>query len=163
MEETFSLQKLVHDIRASEIKITHWKDLEALIYKLAKVQDTKCRRNTESSPDVQLSNGFGLEAKLIGSTTRDINLNSTAPDPKTFYVVAFCPKQTIKDIAIVSGANFFSPEIEEIESTNTSLRDLNNKYLRYRTRIMWQLKSPFIIWGRGHYVVDEFGVKKMLA
>ncbi len=163
MEETFSLQKLVHDIRASENKITHWKDLEELLYKLAKVQDTRCTRNIESSPDVQLSNGYGLEAKLIGSTTRDINLNSTAPDPKTFYVVAHRPRQSIKDIAIVSGANFFSPEIEEIETTNTSLRNLNNKYLRYRTRIMWQLKSPFLIWGMGYYLVDEFGTKKLLA
>jgi hypothetical protein len=163
MEESFSLQKLVHDIKTSEIQVQSWKDFEALIYKLARVQDTRCYRNVESSPDVQLSNGFGLEAKLIGSPTRDINLNSAAPDPKTFYVVAYCPSKTIRDIAIVSGANFFSPEIEEIETTNTSLRDLSNKLLRYRTRIMWQLKSPFVIWGRGHYVVDEFGVKKLLA
>lgn len=163
MEETFSLQKLVHDIKTSEIKITHWKDFEALIYKLAKVQDTRCQRNVESSPDIQLSNGYGLEAKLIGSTTRDINLNSTAPDPKTFYVVAYCPRQRILDMAIVSGANFFSPEIEEIEMTNTSLRDLSNRHLRYRTRIMWQLKSPFVVWGRGYYVIDEFGTKKLLA
>lgn len=163
MEETFSLQKLVHDIRASQIQIQSWKDFEALLYKLAKVQDTKCYRNVESSPDVQLSNGFGLEAKLIGSTTRDINLNSAAPDPNTFYVIAYCPRRVIRDIAIVSGANYFSPEIEEIETTNTSLRDLNNKLLRYRTRIMWQLKSPFVTWGMGHYVVDEFGTKKLLA
>ncbi len=163
MEETFSLQKLVHDIKVSNIQIQNWKDFEALIYRLAKVQDTKCFRNIESSPDVQLSNGFGLEAKLIGSSTRDINLNSAAPDPKTFYVIAHCPRRVIRDIAIVSGANFFSPEIEEIETTNTSLRNLINKHLRYRTRIMWQLKSPFSIWGLGHYVVDEYGAKKLLA
>ena len=163
MEETFSLQKLVHDIRASEVQIQSWKDFEALVARLAKVQDTRCYRNVESSPDVQLSNGFGLEAKMIGSPTRDINLNSAAPDPKTFYVIAYCPRRVIRDIAIVSGANFFSPEIEEIETTNTSLRNLSNKHLRYRTRIMWQLRSPFVIWGMGHYVVDEFGVKKLLA
>lgn len=163
MEETFSLQKLVCDIRASGVKIKHWKDFETLLFQLARIQDPRCRRNLESSPDVQLANGYGLEAKLIGSTTRDINLNSAAPDPMTFYVIGYCPKQDIKDIAIVSGANFFSPEIEEIERTNTSLRDLNNQFLRYRTRIMWQLKSPFIVWGRGYYVVDQFGAKKLLA
>lgn len=163
MEGQFSFQKLVHDIKTGNVQIPHWKDFELLIYRLARVQDTKCRRNTESSPDVQLSNGFGLEAKMISSTTRDINLNSTAPDPKTFYVVAYCPHKVIRDIAIVSGANFFSPEIEQIELTNTSLRDLKNKYLRYRTRIMWQLKSPFLIWGRGNYVVDEFGMKNLLT
>lgn len=163
MEETFNLQKFVHDIRTNETKIRSWKDFEELIYRLAKVQDTRCRRNIESSPDVQLSNGYGLEAKLIGSPTRDINLNSSAPDPRTFYVVAYFNRNKIHDIAIVSGANFFSSEIEEIETTNTSLRDLSNKLLRYRTRIMWQLRSPFVIWGRGHYVIDEFGSKKLLA
>jgi len=163
MEATFSLQKLIHDIRVSQTKINHWKDFETLIHRLAKVQDTRCRRNTETSPDVILSNGYGLEAKIISKLTRDINLNSASPDPTVFYIIAHCPKNTMRDIAIVSGANFFSPEIEEIEKTNTSLRDLSNQYLRYRTRIMWQLKSPFLIWGRGHYVVDEFGKKTPLA
>lgn len=163
MEETFSLQKLVHDITKNDIRLTHWKDFELLLFRAARLQDVRCRRNADSSPDVELTNGYGLEAKLIGSLTRDINLNSASPDPKTYYVVGYCPNKVIKDIAIVSGANFFSPEIEEIETTNTSLRDLDNKYLRYRTRIMWQLKSPFVIWGRGYYAVNEFGAKQMLA
>jgi hypothetical protein len=161
--ETFSLQKLVHDIKSYQPRTKNWKDFETLVYDLAKLQDTKCRRNRETSPDVELSNGFGLEAKLIASTNRDINLNSSAPDPKTYYIIAHCPQQKIKDIAIVSGQNFFSPEIHNIQSINTSLRNLENKYLRYRTRVMWQLRSPFTIWGRGTYVIDEFGVKTLLA
>ena len=163
MLETFSFQKLLFDIKASNTKVKHWKDFESLLHQLAKIQDIKCRRNVEESPDVSLSNGFGLEAKVVASVTRDINLNSAAPDPKTFYVIAYCPDEVIKDIAIVNGANYYSREISDIQRINTSLKDLSNKMLRYRTRIMWQLKSPFVTWGRGYYLVDEFGVKKLLA
>lgn len=163
MEETFSLQKLAHDIKSGNAKITHWKDFEKLLLVHARTQDPRCRRNMESSPDVMLTNGYGLEAKLIASLNRDINLNSASPDPNTFYVIGYCPKDTIQDLAIISGANYFTPEIEEIELTNTSLRDMDNQLVRYRTRIMWQLQSPFITWGRGFYMVDQFGVKKLLA
>lgn len=163
MEETFSLKKLIYDIKHYNWKTIDWKNFEYVIYGLSRQQDTKCKRNKESSPDVKLSNGFGLEAKLISSTTRDINLNSAAPDPKTYYVIAHYSNYKIKDIAIISGKNFFSPEIEKIQKIDTSLRNLENKYLKYRTRVMWQLRSPFTIWGRGNYVVDEFGVKTIHA
>jgi hypothetical protein len=160
METAFSLQKLLFDIKSHKEKLPHWKDFEELVGKSCKIQDPSCRRNYESSPDVTLSNGFGIEAKIISKIDRDINLNSASPDPKIYYIIAFCPDGELKDIAAISGANFFSPEIKIIEQTNTSLRDLQNKYLRYRTRIMWQIKSPFIIWGRGNFVVDALGKVK---
>ncbi len=163
MLETFSFEKLIFDLKTSKTIIQHWKDFESLLYKLAKIQDGRCRRNVEESPDVTLSNGFGLEAKVVASTTRDINLNSAAPDPKTYYVVGYCPSTVVKDVAIVNGANYYCREITDIQKINTSLKDLSNKMLRYRTRIMWQLKSPFVTWGRGYYLIDEFGVKKLLA
>ena len=160
MEMAFSLQKLIFDIRADTAKIKHWKDYEQLVYRACYIQDSQCRRNFETSPDVRLSNGFGIEAKIISKIDRDINLNSASPDSKIYYLVAYCPHEKIEDVIAVSGANFFSPEIEEIEKTNTSLRDLSNRYLRYRTRIMWQIKSPFVIWGRGNSVVDSLGQVK---
>lgn len=104
-----------------------------------------------------LSVGIGIEAKSISSPTRGINLNSASPDPNTFYVVAYHRGGKIKNVAIVSGANFYCPEIAEIKKVNTSLQTLSNRYLRYRTRIMWQMKSPFEIWGVGNFVVDKKG------
>ena len=92
--------------------------------------------------------------------TRGINLNSAAPDPNTFYVIVYHYKGKIKNVAIVSGQNFYCPEIADIKQTNTRLRTLSNKNLRYRTRIMWQIRSPFEIWGKGNFVVDKLGVVK---
>ena len=155
--ETFSLQKLIFDIKSSDQKIKGWKDFENLIHRVCQIQDPRCQRNYEESPDIKLSNGFGIEAKIVSRIDRDINLNSASPNPKIYYVIAYCPHEDIRHIAAISGANFFSPEIEEIEKTNTSLRDLKNRYLRYRTRIMWQIKSPFAIWGPGNFVVDRLG------
>jgi hypothetical protein len=160
METAFSLKKLIFDLRASDQKINHWKDFENLVYQACRIQDPRCKRNFETSPDIVLSNGFGIEAKIINKIDRDINLNSAPPDPNTYYLIGYVPDDVIKDVMAVSGGNFFSPEITEIEQTNTSLRKLQNRYLRYRTRIMWQIKSPFVIWGFGSAVVDKFGQVK---
>ena len=48
-------------------------------------------------------------------------------------------------------------EIEEINKVNTSLRPLSNSKVRFRTRIMWQVKSPFVTWGVGNFIVDRQG------
>ena len=153
----FDLLKLLHDLADSDRRIKKWQDLEQLVVECCKQQDPGAKHNTETDPDVSLSNGFGIEAKSTASLTRDINLNSAAPDPKTFYAIVYHSGGRIKNVALVNGQNFFCPEIAEIKQTNTRLRPLSNQFLRYRTRIMWQMKSPFEIWGTGNFVVDKLG------
>jgi len=157
-KQGFSLTQLLHELVSSKKIIKKWEDLEQLVVECCRKQDPKAKHNTETDPDVSLTNGVGIEAKSTGSLTRSINLNSAAPDPKTFYVVAYHRGGKIQNVAIVSGHNFYCPEIAEIKKTNTSLRPLSNKNLQYRTRIMWQMRSPFEIWGRGNFVVDKLGV-----
>ena len=154
----FSLTQLLHEIVSSDQIIKRWQDLEELVVTCCQRQDPKAVHNVETEPDVSLSNGIGIEAKSTTSMTREINLNSAAPDPNTFYVIAYHYKGKIQNVAIVSGQNFYCPEIVEIKKTNTRLRELSNKNLRYRTRIMWQIKSPFETWGKGNFVVDKLGV-----
>lgn len=154
----FSLTQLLHELVESEQHIKRWQDLEQLVVECCRKQDPKAIHNVDTDPDVSLSNGIGIEAKSTTSMTRDINLNSAAPNPNTFYVVAYHQKGKIKNVAIVSGQNFYCPEIVNIKQTNTSLRALSNKNLRYRTRIMWHMRSPFEIWGRGNFVVNQLGV-----
>ena len=154
----FSLTQLLHELVDSNQRIKRWQDLEQLVVECCRRQDPKAVHNIETEPDVALSNGIGVEAKSTTSLTRGINLNSAAPDPNTFYVVVYHRRFRIKNVAIVSGQNFYCPEIQKIKQVNTSLQELSNKYLRYRTRIMWQMRSPFEIWGRGNFVVDKLGV-----
>lgn len=156
-KDGFSLKQLLYDIVGSDATIKKWQDLEKVVVACCKRQDPQAVHNTETDPDVSLSNGFGIEAKSTTSLTRGINLNSAAPDPKTFYVVAYYYRSRIRNVAIVSGQNFYCPEIAEIKKTDTRLQTLSNQFLRYRTRIMWQMKSPFEIWGRGNFVVDKLG------
>ena len=153
----FSLTQLLYDILQEDVNISRWQDLENLVLRCCRKQDSACRHNTEKDPDVLLSNGIGIEAKSTSSSVRGINLNSAPPDPNTYYVVAYHRGGKIKNVAIVCGTNFYCPEIAELKKTNTSLQDLSNKYLRYRTRIMYQMKSPFEIWGTGNFVVDKNG------
>jgi len=153
----FDLAQLLYDVVNSDRRIKRWQDLEQLVVECCKRQDPAAVHNTEVDPDVSLSNGFGIEAKSTTSLTRGINLNSAAPDPRTFYLVAYHSGSKIRNVALVSGQNFYCPEIVEIKKTNTRLQALSNQFLRYRTRIMWQMKSPFEIWGRGNFVVDKLG------
>lgn len=157
MDHSFNLPQLLHDILRINTPIQKWQDFEQIVVKCCKFQDPRAIHNIETDPDILLSNGLGIEAKSTTSLTREINLNSAAPDPNTYYVVAYHYKTNIKNVAIVSGQNFYCPEIIEIRKTNTRLRILSNKFLRYRTRIMWQVKSPFEIWGRGNFIVDQLG------
>lgn len=154
--KTFSLTKLLHDVLASDTKITAWQDFESLVVRCCKQQDPRCVRNKDTDPDVTLTNGYGIEAKSVSNPTRGINLNSAAPDPKTFYVIGHC-NGSVKHVAIVSGSNFYCPEIENLKKVNTSLQNLSNRKLRFRTRIMWQIASPFETWGMGSFIVDKFG------
>jgi hypothetical protein len=156
----FSLTQLLHDLSSSDRRIKRWQDAEQLVVELCHKQDPQAKRNVEKDPDVLLSVGIGIEAKSTTSMTRDINLNSAAPDPNTYYVVVYHRDHKIRNVAIVSGQSFFCPEIVEIQKTNTRLRPLSNKNLSYRTRIMWQMKSPFEIWGRGNFIVDKLGAVK---
>ena len=156
-KQGFSLKQLLHELVTSDKNIRKWQDLEQLVVECCRRQDPNAVHNTETDPDVLLSNGFGIEAKSTTSMARGINLNSAAPDPKTFYVVAYYSRGKIKNVAIVSGQNFYCPEIAEIKKTNTRLQTLSNRHLRYRTRIMWQMQSPFEIWGKGNFVVDKHG------
>jgi len=153
----FDLAQLLYDVVNSDRRIRKWQDLEQLVVECCKRQDPTAVHNTEIDPDVSLSNGFGIEAKSTTSLTRGINLNSAAPDPRTFYLVAYHSGGKIRNVALVSGQNFYCPEIAEIKKTNTRLQTLSNQFLRYRTRIMWQMKSPFEIWGKGNFVVDKLG------
>jgi hypothetical protein len=155
--KAFSLTKLLHDILGSDVKIKRWQDFENLVVSSCKLQDPKCIRNKDVDPDVTLTNGYGIEAKSISSTTRGINLNSAAPDSQTFYVVGHCSSNKVKHVAIVSGANFYCSEIDDLKKTNTSLRKLSNAKVHYRTRIMWQIVSPFETWGVGNFIVDKLG------
>lgn len=159
-KDGFSLAQLLYDLVGSDKRITRWQDFEQLVVACCKKQDPRAVRNVESDPDVLLTNGMGIEAKSITSPTRGINLNSAAPDPNTFYVVAYYYSGRIRNVAIVSGQNFYCPEIAEIKKTDTRLQALSNQFLRYRTRIMWQMKSPFEIWGRGNFIVDKLGEVK---
>ncbi len=152
----FSLTKLLHDILQSDVVIKRWQDFEQLVVRSCKAQDPSCIHNHDTDPDVLLSNGLGIEAKSTSSLVRGINLNSASPNPNTFYVIAH-HKGQIKHVAIVSGASFHCPEINEIQKVNTSLQKLSNPYIRYRTRIMWQMKSPFEIWGVDNFIVDQRG------
>lgn len=153
----FSLTQLLNELVSSDRVIKRWQDLEQLVVELCRRQDPRSLHNSDRDPDVSLSNGYGIEAKSTSSLTRGIHLNSAAPDPNTFYVIAYYTRGRIKNVAIVSGHNFFCPEIVKIKETNTSLQNLSNKNLRYRTRIMWEIKSPFEIWGVGNFIVDKLG------
>lgn len=156
-KRTFNLIQLLTDIRSFNAKIANWKDLEKFTHLAAQIQDPRASRNNESHPDILLSNGFGIECKTTDSYTRDINLNSSAPEQNIFYLVALIKNKKIKDMALVCGANFYCIEIDSIKKINTSLRNLSNTNVRYRTRVMWQIKSPFEIWGRATYVVNKLG------
>jgi hypothetical protein len=156
----FNLTQLLHELVTSDRPIRRWQDLEQLVVEKCKRQDPRAIHNTDRDPDVLLSNGVGVEAKSTSSLTRGIHLNSAAPDPGTFYVIAHYTGGRIRNVAIVSGHNFYCPEIADIKKTNTSLRQLSNKNLRYRTRIMWEIRSPFEIWGTGNFIVDKLGVVK---
>lgn len=156
----FSLTQLLHELVNSKQHIKRWQDLEQLVVECCKRQDPKAVHNIDTDPDVSLSVGIGVEAKSTTSITRDINLNSAAPDPNTFYVVAYHQRGRIKNVAIISGQNFYCSEIIEIKKIDTRLQELSNKHLRYRTRVMWQMRSPFEIWGRGNFIVDKLGIVK---
>ena len=153
----FSLTQLLHDIATSDVTIKRWQDLENLVVACCKKQDPDCVHNRETDPDVSLSNGIGIEAKSTSSLTRGLNLNSAAPDPNTYYVIVYHKKWKIKNVAIVSGLLFQDPEIVKYKKIDTRLRSLSNRYLRVRTRVMWEMMSPFEIWGVGNFVVDKFG------
>ena len=157
MNKSFSLSKLMHDLLSSDRKVKNWKDFEDLVIKLCKEQDPNAVHNADCDPDVRLSNGFGIEAKSTASRDRDLNLNSASPDAQTYYVVGYYRGGKIKNVAIVSGANYYCKEIEDINKVNTSLRPLSNSKVRFRTRIMWQVKSPFVTWGVGNFIVDRQG------
>ena len=159
-KQGFSLTQLLHELLSSKKNLRKWQDVEELVVECCRKQDPKAKRNTETDPDVLLTVGIGIEAKSTTSLTRGINLNSAAPDPNTYYVVAYYRGGKIRNVAIVSGQNFYCPEIADIKQTNTRLRELSNKHLRYRTRIMWQMRSPFEIWGKGNFVVDKLGAVK---
>lgn len=153
----FSLSQLLHDLVTIEKKITKWQDVEQFVVDCCRIQDPKAIHNIEREPDVLLSNSFGIEAKGTKSTTRSIHLNSAAPDPKTFYAIIHHANQKVKNVALVSGQILFCKEIEEINKINTSNRPLSNPYVTYRTRVMWEITSPFQIWGIGNFVVDKEG------
>lgn len=153
----FSLTQLLHELVSSDQVIKRWQDLEQLVVGLCKRQDPQAIHNVDRDPDVSLSNGYGIEAKSTSSLSRGIHLNSAAPDPNTFYVIVYYTGGRIKNVAIVSGQNFYCPEIAEIKKINTSLQKLSNKYLRYRTRVMYEVTSPFEIWGTGNFIVDKLG------
>lgn len=156
----FSLTQLLHEVASSKQSIKRWQDLEQLVVDCCKQQDPNAKHNTETDPDVSLSNGVGIEAKSTASLTRGINLNSAAPNPNTFYVIVYHRWGRIKNVAIVSGQLLQDPEIAKYKKIDTRLQSLSNKYLRVRTRIMWEMMSPFEIWGRGNFVVDQLGVVK---
>lgn len=153
----FNLSTLLHDLVASDRQIRKWQDVEALVVELCRKQDPRAVHNVETDPDVLLSNGFGIEAKSTTSLTRGINLNSAAPNPKTVYAIVYYQKRKIRNVALVSGQFLYCPEIPEYEKINTSLQTLSNPHVRVRTRVMWQMMSPFEIWGRGNFVVDKTG------
>lgn len=156
-KDGFDLRQLLYDIINDGCSIRRWQDVEQLVVRCCRRQDSSAIHNTETDPDVLLGNGWGIEAKSTTSLTRGINLNSAAPDPNTFYVMVYYYSGKVKNVAIVSGNNFYCPEIAEIRKTNTRLQTLSNRNLRYRTRIMWQVRSPFEIWGKGNFVVDKLG------
>lgn len=152
--KSFNLIKLVQDILASGTKIRKWQDFEELVARCCKIQDPNCIRNKDADPDILLSNGVGIEAKSTNSTRRSINLNSAAPNPNTFYVIAYCD-QYVKNIAVVNGANYYCDEVEKLKDFNTSLRAVSNENVKFRTRIMWHVKNPFKRWGLKSFVVDK--------
>lgn len=152
--KVFNLVKLVNDILASGVKIRKWQDFEELVAKCCKIQDPGCVRNKDADPDILLSNGIGIEAKSTNSTRRSINLNSAAPNPNTFYVIAYCD-QYIKNVAVVNGANYYCNEIEKLKDFNTSLRAVSNENVKFRTRIMWHVRNPFKRWGIKNFIVDK--------
>ncbi|MHA2063509.1 MAG: hypothetical protein ACXABY_03915 [Candidatus Thorarchaeota archaeon] len=154
----FSLTQLLHELVTSNQRIKRWQDFERLVVECCKRQDPKAVHNIEAEPDVSLSVGIGIEAKSTTSMTRGINLNSAAPDPDTFYVIGYYRRSQIKNVAIVSGLLLQDPEIARYKKIDTRLRSLSNKYLRVRTRVMWEMMSPFEIWGKGNFVVDKLGV-----
>lgn len=156
-KQGFNLTKLLHDLASSDCNIKRWQDLEQLVVRCCRQQDPKAIHNTETEPDVSLTNGLGIEAKSTTSLRRGINLNSAAPDPNTFYVIAYHQRGKIKNVAIVSGQLLQCPEIAQYKKIDTSLQPLSNKHLRVRTRVMWQMMSPFEIWGHSNFIVDKLG------
>lgn len=154
---TFSMTQLLHALVTSDCQIKRWQDVEDLVVRCCRDQDPKCIQNKETDPDVSLTNGWGIEVKSTTSLHRGINLNSAAPDSRVFYAFVYHSGGKIKNVAVVSGQNFYCSEVERIKKINTSLRALSNPHVKFRTRIMWQVRSPFDIWGVGNFVVDEKG------
>ena len=156
-EKFFRLKQLVAGLKAGDHQVDNWKKLEEIAFRACREQDPYAKRNTESHPDILLSNSFGIECKMITRLDKDIHLNSSGPSLDVYYLIAYVNRKKIKDLALVSGCNFYCEEIQEIKKVNTSMQNLSNPNIRYRNRIMWQIKSPFVIWGGGSFVVDDLG------
>ena len=157
MCKAFNLRKLLQDILNADKAINSWQDFEKLVLESCRKQDPKCIFNKDKDPDILLSNGYGIEAKSIKSKKRGVNLNSSAPNSKTYYVVGYCSNKKVKNIAIICGINYLSLEIKNLQKTNTKLQSLSNPYLKYRTRIMWQIENPFLVWGNTNFIVNHCG------
>ena len=155
--KSFSLKKLLYDILETPRVVKKWQDFEQIVADCCKLQDPNCVHNTKTDPDVLLSNGVGIEAKSTSSSGRHINLNSAAPNPNTYYVIGYYRGGKIKNVAIVCGANYDCKEIDDLRGFNTSYRDSSNRHVRYRTRIMWDICSPFDTWGLSNFIVDHLG------
>lgn len=140
-------------------KISDWQLFERATYFVVKLQDPKAVRIINGAPDIRLSDGIGLETKTTSSKGRKINFNSSAPNKNYYYIIARLVSGVIKDLAIVAGENYYTPEIDEMLSVYRGLNKTKNSRVFYRTRIMWNLQSPFDLWGSGFFVVNNKGEK----
>jgi hypothetical protein len=158
MSLDFSFYTLLTRIKECGECPTTWEECEDLIDALSKEQDPNLVRQKGKHPDIILSNATGIEVKMLrGRPNKGINLNSSCPLDNVYYVCMNCIDNRIQHAAIVHGRNFFTPEMDEICTLQQATRSAQNPSVKFRARLMWEIESPFKVYGEGFFIVDHAG------
>jgi hypothetical protein len=156
-EWSFSFYELLLRIKTCKIAPSSWASFENLIEQLSREQDPYLTRQRNKYPDIILSDGTGIEAKMLTDRpNKSINLNSTYPG-ETYYICAFCTDRGIQQAAIIHGRNYSTPEKDKILKLQQTTQFAQNPSVKFRGRLMWEVESPFKVYGEGFYLVDHAG------
>jgi len=153
----FSFYVLLQRIKERAGEPVVWKDFEELVAELCQEQDPEAIYQSCKYPDIILKDGFGVEAKMIsGNINKTINLNSSMPG-ETCYICAYHNGEKIEHVAAIHGRNFYTPEIEQILALNKTATKTSNPLIKYRIRLMFEIESPFKVFGTGFFIIDRAG------
>lgn len=152
----FSFYELLRLINTRRDEVGSWSMFEDYLESLCRIQDPNLIRQHGKHPDLVLSCGGQIEAKTITSKNKSINLNSAPPD-NTYYVCVYIENQVIEAAAIIHGHNYLTPEMTMIKTLHRGTAHAENPSLKYRVRLMWEIESPFKIYGHDFFLVDRAG------